>query len=218
MKFVMKITICGLIFFGALLVGHHNHAKAANWPLVQLDQIGSALSGKPVNVYCEDSWLPWESFWAQQGIDGTYIAGFTYPTTGSTLFVSPKICETLHAWFGNEDVGTYHAAQAILVLTHEAMHQRLRSGDEALVECNALKAFPSVATTYFHVAATATQRDFRVVKRHGHRQVHGRTVRWVYTTVVAVDTTVPNPYYTRLVVDAHRWDAAMPVQYHGVTC
>jgi hypothetical protein len=210
---LLKLTIAGLIFYAALTVGAHN-ARAANWPLAQLDQIGTSLSGKPVNVYCEDSWSPWEAFWAQFGEDGTYIAGFTYPFTGSTLFVSPKICETLHALLGNEDVGTYYAADAILVLTHEATHQRLHSGDEAVVECNALKVFPDVARDYFHVPTTISEQYLASVVR---KVKVGKKVKRVTVKVLRY-RTVANPYYTRLVVDAHRWDAAMPVQYHGVTC
>lgn len=189
-------------------------AAAANWPLAQLDQIGTALSGKPVNVWCEDSWLPWESFWAQFGQDGTYINGFTYSLTGSTLYLSPKICETLHAWFNNEDVGTYHAAQAMLVLTHEAQHQRLHSNDEALVECNALKLFPSVATTYFRVPLTVSEQYLVSVVR---KIKVGKKIRRVTTTIVHT-RTIANPYYTRLLADAIRWDGAMPANYHGATC
>jgi hypothetical protein len=45
----------------------------------------------------------------------------------------------------------------------------------------------------------------------------GKKIRRVSVAVVR-SRTVANPYYTRLVVDASRWDSAMPVQYHGATC
>src|SRR3954469_17336331 len=53
------------------------------------------------------------------------------------LQLQPSLhCRASHR--GNRPV----TGAAMLVLTHEAMHQRLRSGDEALVQCNAMKYLP----------------------------------------------------------------------------
>jgi hypothetical protein len=113
-----------------------------------------------------------------------------------------------------EDVGVFYASEAILVLTHEAMHQRLNSGDEAVVECNALKSFREVAVTLFHVPETVEEpyiaRVTKVVKRNGKR------VR--VSTLVVKTRSVPNAYLTGLLSTAQRWHDSLPANYRGVPC
>jgi hypothetical protein len=209
MKFVMKITICGLIFFGALLLGHHN-ARAANWPDSRLDAIAASVAGHPVQVYCEDSWLPWNLFWAQYGSDGTYVDGFTYPTGAPELWVSPSICFDLHLALerGAYAVGSYHFALAIHTLNHEAVHQRGIT-DEGVTDCTALALDAASMVNVWHVPATITQTYLvKVVKRvRGHR----------VTTHQPRFRTVQNPF----LLDALSWDTAQhkarPAAYQG-TC
>jgi hypothetical protein len=97
-----------------------------------------------------------------------------------------------------------------LVLTHEAMHQRLHSGDEAVVQCNAMKYLPWVIQTVFQAPKTIVlSRKVRLrVRRHG---------RWVHIWRVQVDRA-SDPNYAAMIAGAVLLDANTPAQYHGATC
>src|SRR5207244_28220 len=68
---------------------------------------------------------------------------------------------------------------SILVLTHEAVHKRLRSSDEGFVECVAMKMMPDVTTRLFGVPAETTQ-STPVTVRYSvwvKKRVRGKVVR-----------------------------------------
>jgi hypothetical protein len=173
-------------------------ASAADWPNGTLDQVATQVAQHPVHVYCEDDYTEWRLFENAFDVD---LNGFTFPLGGNvypfapnTLYLGPEVCGTLHVLvqYGVGDAGPYWAGLAVLTLVHEASHQRLRSLDEALTECTALKLVPSVLSSF--VAPTVT------VKR-GRRNV-----------------TIANWYFTRTLGWVQAWDAAEPAQYHGATC
>ncbi len=209
-----------LLLLGAaallVLVVYTATARASNWPEPRLDAIATQIAGHPVSVYCEMDWRPWI-------YNGEYgAAGFTY-LEYTTVFIAPDWCEALHYLVAGEDVGSIYAAEAILVLTHESMHQRNRlvpalGRNEAFTECLALKEFRSVAVSLFGIPETVQQQSFKLVTRLLKRRVRGKTVTFKVSQTVPIVVTLPNPYLQRVLFDMARWDAALPAAYHGATC
>jgi hypothetical protein len=199
-------------------------AWAGNSPLPKLDAAAAKISGdSSLLTFCENNQGEWDRWTLLAGVPtGGTLFGFTFllspdPLTGGHfVYVSPHTCSVLTVYvdaipprFGlsypPEEVGA-----AILVLTHEAMHQRLRSADEALVECNALKYLPWVIQTVFGTSETKwVTKEIRVsIRRHG---------RWVRVWRVQV-RRVTNPDYAAMISGALLLDARTPAQYHGATC
>jgi hypothetical protein len=200
-KFILFI----ILFFLALLIGHHN-ATAANWPDSRLDAIASSIAQKPITVYCEDDSHVWDAVENYYGVRADGLTFLTQPV----VFVRPLICEALHAILQGEDVGSFYASHAILTLTHESTHQRLNSGNEALVECTAMKLYPTVLTQQFGWEPSFTEVYYTLqVKR-----VKGKRV----TRRIRHTRTTPSIWYAHLIRDATRWDAILPPSYHGATC
>jgi hypothetical protein len=214
-RYVIYAALIGVIVYLAV-TGTANAATKTNWADGRLDQIASSIAGHPVNVYCEDDWRVWI-------YNGEYgVGGFT-SLAGTTVWINPDECATLHYLVDGEDVGTLQASVAILYLTHESMHQRNRANpalgrNEAYTECLALKEFRSVAVNLFHVPALVNVQTYRTVTRWITRRIHRKTFRIRVSSVVSTTVTVPNPYLERLVRDAGRWDAGLPAAYHGATC
>lgn len=179
-------------------------ATAADWHNNTLDQYASAVAGHATSVYCEDSWVEWYSFGANQG-----IFGFTNPRI-PVVYVSPRQCETLQALAYHEDVGTYYAASAMLTLAHEGVHQR-GVYDEGAADCTALPLLPGLATQFFGVPQTISEAYTKYIyktKRIGKKLVRSVKTRVAYRSVA-------NPWLTRLSSDALRWHRAKPAQYQG---
>jgi hypothetical protein len=123
------------------------------WYSQRVDQIGSSIAGKSVQILGEDDWNEWASF--LPGDDPRAVLGFTYPLVDSSsvlyqkIFINPDLWPTLSkaAVTGAEGSGSsrYTTAVAIMSLTHEAYHQRLTSLDESRVNACALKSIPGRA-------------------------------------------------------------------------
>jgi hypothetical protein len=166
------LAVCALAFTAS--------ATAGNWQDGKLDQIASSVAQRPVSVWCESSESDWIHTGDHFGQNWDSLFGFTSLTT-PVVYVNPRECATLHALVGGEDVGSYWGSIAMLTLIHEATHQRLSSGDEALVECSALKLLPTVAQAGFSVPTTVAQKYVasRTVASRArqdgspHRPVHG---------------------------------------------
>jgi len=194
---------------------HAGVANAENQSNSVFDQIATDVAGKPVTVYCEDDWYPWIKSFEEDGLNGTYVTGFTFPDT-PIVFVSPRQCETLWALHERQSVGTYYAASAIFTLAHEAVHQR-GIADEGLTDCTALPLVAGLAVKYFGITETVTERYLvpKTIKRTVTVAKKKKTVT-VRTTVQAT-RTVPNPWFQQLKVDTLRWHKAKPAEYQG-TC
>lgn len=233
----MRIRLA--VIGAALLIAPAAHADNSPHPV--LDAVATAVAGKPVTVYCENSWYDWIMFFADQGIDGSGINGFT-SLSRPVVYVSPRQCETLHALINREDVGTYYAATALLTLVHEAVHQR-GVADEGMADCTALPLVPQLAASHFTIPATvAAQRivttqeqqivtvdeqrvvtTSRRVRRNGKwvtvkesRVVTVPVQRTITVNVSSVVTEqVANPWLAQLAMDARRWHRSKPPEYQG---
>ena len=192
---------------------HAGVANAENQSNPVFDQIASDVAGKPVTVYCEDDWYPWIKSFEEDGLNGTFVTGFTFPDT-PIVFVSPRQCETLWALHERQSVGTCYAASAIFTLAHEAVHQR-GIADEGLTDCTALPLVAGLAVKYFGITETVTERYLvpKTIKRTVMVAKKKKTVT-VRTTVQAT-RTVPNPWFQQLKVDTVSWHKAKPAEYQG---
>jgi hypothetical protein len=116
----------------------------------------------------------------------------------------------VRAFAHGEDIGSFYLGADLVTLIHEAVHQRLNSGNEALVECTAMKLLPSVLTELFHIPTTVSQQYVaKVVKTVKHK----KQVRYVILT-----RQVPSLFYNRILADALRWHNLLPPQYLNGSC
>jgi hypothetical protein len=200
------------------------------WYSQRVDQIGSSIAGKSVQILGEDDWNEWASF--LPGDDPRAVLGFTYPLVDSSsvlyqkIFINPDLWPTLSkaAVSGAEGSGSsrYTTAVAIMSLTHEAYHQRLTSLDESRVNACALKAFPDVLAREFGVQPTVTAKrsvPSKVRVRYRVRSHH----RWVYryrwkTIFRSVTSTAPNPAFQEYLADAQDFYNHQPPPYNAGTC
>jgi hypothetical protein len=188
-------------------------AQAGNWADSRLDATASQIAGKPINVWCESSWSDWIHAGDSVHENWDEVGGFTY-LSEPTIYVAPDSCFTLHALLGRESVGTLYAAQAILVLAHEAVHQRGIS-DEGVTECTALPLVPSLAVSHFGIASTMRQTYATTVWKSVRVKVGGTTVTRKVSTRDVRSRVIPNPWLKQLAADAHRWHRTSPAEYQG---
>ena len=196
-----------LLLFAVLATLLAAPASAAPAPdNATLDAAASWVAGHPVTVSCE---LDWPTFLAEAQAHGlTGVGGFTsYLQDGSTVvYVAPDVCEQLLALDARKDVGTFFAADALLTLTHESVHQR-GVADEGVTDCTALALIQSVATKFFGVPPTTTSPAVKQV----WRRLAGRRVR----VPVVYRRATANPFLAQLQVDAQLWHDAKPQEYRG---
>lgn len=180
----------------------------------RLDAAASEVAGKPVPVWCENSWADWIHFGDSVSQDWTWVSGFTVPSAGPTVYVNPRQCETLHALLNGENVGTYYAASALLTLAHESVHQRgvLNEGE---TDCTALPLVPGLAVSRFGIASMVSQSYTATTVRRFVRKVRGKRVVIRVVQRVVRWRTVKNPYLDRLAADALRWHRSKPPEYQG---
>ena len=196
----------------------------------RVDQIGSNIAGKTVQVLGEDDWNEWASF--LPGDDPRAVLGFAYPLADSSsvlyhkIFINPDLWPALSkaAAGGAESSGAsrYLTAVAIMSLTHEAYHQRLTSLDESRVNACALKAFPDVLDREFGVHPTVSTRK-SVASRVRVRYRVRVNKRWVYryrwkTVSRTVTSTGPNSVFQEYVSDAIDFYTHQPAPYNAGTC
>lgn len=187
----------------------------ANWPEPKLDAVASQIAGKPVAVWCEDNWGDWIHAGDSISEDWSYVNGFTF-IDRPTVYLAPSVCETLHALVrlpGTGDVGLYHAALAIHVLVHEAVHQR-GIANEGETDCTALALLRDVAVQHF--GFTATERQAYTVTTTRRVKVGKRKFATVRNTAVRY-REVESPRLVRLVEFGKAWHEAAPAEYQG-TC
>lgn len=132
-----------VIFVGACSIAHAD----------TFGQYASKIVGKPISVQCVK-------------MPGNY--GETYQTTNAdgsdsefdpVIHLAPETCVALKGVeMGKRNM---HGANAVLTLQHEAEHIMLNSGDEGVVECNAVMHISS-ALAMFH-ANTAKMRSLVIL-------------------------------------------------------
>lgn len=227
-------------------VGSASAASKGLSHAVQIDAIGQQLSGyADVEVDGENDPYEWGQLLGILGdtspADQTlgFVTLFALPgsPTYHRIFISPSEWGSLLQAANGDWSDAYNEAVAVFDLTHEATHYRLFSTDEGRVNACALQLFPTVISTYFGVPATISQPTsvehdtpiYSRVKRVHYVRVHGKRVRRVRyvrvqtgATVTYTDdgppTTVPNPTYTSLVLDAQSFYASQPPPYSTGTC
>jgi hypothetical protein len=187
---------------------------AGNDSDARLDAVATEVAGAPVAVWCETHWSSWILTGVDLfGEDWSFLRGFTI-IGRPTVYISPADCETLHALLDGESVGTYHAAIAIHVLAHEAMHQRGIT-NEGEADCAALPLVPELAVRHFGIPTTVPAARTVSVSRVVSRLVNGKRVRITVRTGRIVQVQVKNPYLERLATDALRWHRSAPPEYQG---
>ncbi|HUP02062.1 MAG TPA: hypothetical protein VM737_11145, partial [Gemmatimonadota bacterium] len=193
------------------------NAGAGNLPHPTLDAIASEVAGKPVTAWCETSDIEWNDAIARAfGVRGELLNGFTW-ISQPVVYLAPRVCIPLRIAFdhGYRDVGSYHLSRAMLVLIHEAVHQR-GVENEAETDCTALELLPNVARAYFGY------HDYRLVQRIVMgwktviRKVAGRKVRLRVRTARIVQVQEADPDLPRLIGWAWAWHRAAPAAYQGL--
>jgi hypothetical protein len=233
--FMIRVLVLCATAFAVVLGAGANVASAASkqlWYSQRVDQIGSDIAGKSVQVLGEDDWSEWASF-LDAGDDPRAVLGFTFPFAAQSsvlyhvIFINPDLWPTLMnaGVNGAEGSGSsrYSTAVAIFSLTHEAYHQRLISGDEGRVNACALKAFPDVLTREFGVPPTVTTTEDVPSQVRLRYRVRSHN-RWVYryrwkTVWHTVTNTAPNPAFQEYVADAKDfYRDHQPPPYNTGTC
>lgn len=112
----------------------------------ELARYAAPLAGvRSPKVYCwaDPDWTELNEDWSLVEREEFRVAGFADPETHS-MHLAPYVCEPLHRFFGgdyapylNEESLTL--ADALVVLAHEAEHQRSPDAFEDEVECVALQ-------------------------------------------------------------------------------
>jgi hypothetical protein len=181
-------------------------AAAGNVPNSQLDAAASAVAGKPVTVWCESHWSEWIHTGDSVEKDWSSLGGFTI-LSEPIVYLSPDICETLHALLRyGDDVGSYHASVAIHVLVHEAVHQT-GIENEGETDCKALALDRQVALDHFGYSETEPQQYIaKTVKR-----VKGKRV----TTYAVRTRQVPSRRLADFSSWTLAWHKAAPAEYQG---
>lgn len=144
MRMIVALTVAftSLFFVGV--------AAATTTPQQRLNAASSWVAGHPVTVQC--SKLQWHAAADPIGYDGE--DGFTYIGTPIT-YVRPYLCAALDkGWTEMQDGEDY--VDAVLTVTHEAVHQRGIS-NESITECTAYHMALTVAIKFFHLPAHNAQ-------------------------------------------------------------
>jgi hypothetical protein len=144
------------------------------------------------------------------------LLGFTLQNT-STIYLNPTVCWTLQELLAGDDVGTFNAAEALLTLTHESMHQR-GYWDESAAECAALPLVTGVAANNFGVPNLVTVPYTATVSKRVVVRVAGRTVVRTVKTQVVRHKHVVNPWLVRMASDVQWWHKTAPDAYHEGSC
>jgi hypothetical protein len=187
-------------------------ATAGDSPMPQLDAFASEIAGKPVHVWCETDWAAWDQV-AYGGLIGSavpghYLGGFT-DLAQPVVYINPAHCEAFQLAltigpFGYYDVGLAYYANALLVLSHEAVHQRGIS-DEAQTECTALPLGIPMAIKHLGLPA--------VVKRTKVVKVRKKIGKRFFVVPVTRTVSVANPDLARLQNWIALWHKTTPPQY-----
>lgn len=95
------------------------------------------------------------------------------------------------------------------------MHKRLRSEDEALTECTAMKLLPDVITRQFQIPSTVTKKYTALERYYSsvRRKANGQWRHYVTHT-----REVTSPVFTKIVQGAKLLDARLLAEYQNGVC
>ena len=114
---------------------------------VQLDELASSLAGTPVTVQC----LDWNEMAGAPGFVWTWEDDAGGIIVDPTIYLAGEYCGWIHyaqIYAGSQGRlrhwaiamdNFYWIGGSLLLLQHEALHIRMKSGDEGLVECAAIR-------------------------------------------------------------------------------
>jgi len=218
------------------------------WHAGPLDATASEIAGFPLQVITSDNVTEWNAI---VGYQGPYsVLGFTAinalpsstiynPYDGyryglyRTVWLNPEVdaaFRTIVTSGINASTNPYSVAKALMVLDHEAQHQRLHSADESRVNACALADLPRLLSTRFNVPSTTTATVPSDVPYQAKVKVKYRVKvkgRWVYRyrykyvdrfRTEYVEQTVANPTFTRVMDEARSFVANQPPPYSTGTC
>lgn len=113
-----------LLVFGWLL---NTQAHAETVPAPEFNQLASTIVGSTVEVKC----------YSPEDYPGD--AAFVYEDWSPVIYIAGDFCGALRRHYDPTFLKRHHykVGAAILALTHEAMHLKLQSADEGVVECTA---------------------------------------------------------------------------------
>jgi hypothetical protein len=183
----------GVVFVvAAFTLAFVKNAESANQPHWKLDAIASDVAIKPVNVHCENSLVTWVEMIRRDApkADPTWVQGYTF-LSRPIIYIGPTLCETFYQTvkYGWKAAGPLPLAKAVMILAHEAVHQRgIR--DEALTQCLARKTTRNIFIRHFGIPAKI--------------KVAGKLV--------------VNPDLTRVQNFVTVWHNTMPPSYRNAVC
>ena len=134
---MVKTVIFLLLFFAALLIGHHN-AQASTYPGSVRTPALEAKLPTPVAVYCTQN---------------TNLS-FAMLTAGE-IYLDLNTCGALLG--GQSTISFERAAHNFL---HEWWHVAAQETDEKLTECGAYASFRYLLVRYWHVKPRVAQRMY----------------------------------------------------------
>lgn len=139
------LRLAALVAVGAILLVAYRVDRDASWSSLgrdaqaateaRLTREAARVAGRPVRVACDDGY-------AYTGL-GSDALGVAFPTRG-LAYLRPAVCRTLHDALRGDRPETDDAAEAVLVLAHEAVHLR-GERREGVTECLALQDGVAVA-------------------------------------------------------------------------
>lgn len=125
-------------------------AFGKNNPHPTLDAVASYIAGEPLTAYCETDQTAWDEELYKWGYFGSQVRGYTKIWGERVVYLSPRVCLSLHLAldYGWEDAK--HVGTAIHTLIHEAVHQQGEGNyDEHLTDCISLNYTEEIAIKFF---------------------------------------------------------------------
>lgn len=122
-KVILWLALIALVW-GYLL---NTQAHAETVPAPEFNQLATVITGAPTEVEC---YAP---------SDHPKEAAFVYEDFSPVIYVAGDFCGALRRYHNRTFLKRhlFEVGAAILAVTHEAMHLKLMSKDEGLVECTA---------------------------------------------------------------------------------
>jgi hypothetical protein len=221
MRTRLAVVVLFLLLASAVPAG----ALGAVWADARLDAVSSEVAGRPVRVQCDTDEAAWQAVLAQWRLPGR-IAGFA-DIPNSIDYLSADVCIYLQDALesGPGSLGRSHG-WALLVLVHEAVHQRggafncSRSPDplcEGYTDCAALALVPKYVGSFFGVRKTVTETWTEYRYKRVKIKVRGK-VKWVRRRVaIRRSEEVENAVYEGVMDGAQRAHDTAPPPYN-MTC
>jgi hypothetical protein len=245
--FLLVALASALLVAGVLSLVVASSAAAAQkaWQSDPMNAIIADIAQRPATLYCTETPLEWfETMYYSNGApagDIPYIWGATWANDwnywlgrpDSNIYIGYVACDSFRAvlgitlpWNPSPPVASADDFElfgvSVHVLTHEAIHKRLRSNDEGYVECMTMKMMPDVTSRLFRVPAQTSESRPVIVRYRAWARKHVRRklvrVRVWRTRTDWQTAMIPNPNYDAIQAGSMKAHLATPPTYQGVTC